>query len=350
MNIPGAYGRHFCPAEIEGFDAAGRPAQATVPLVVVNGKNDGPALLVTGGVHGDEYEGPAAIWHVAREIDPETLRGRVLFVSQLNPPAIQARQRCSPLDELDLNRCFPGETGGVLSYGIANFVASELVPIADVVIDLHAGGSDDEMIPSLMVHHYDDQSLMKGAIELLAAFGAPVGVVIDEDSKQGMFDTYVEAQGKLFGCAELGGAGRLTPETLDISKRGIWNVLAHLDMAKQPEWMISQQQKHRAGLFFGPAHGEAATPISGFYEPIRAVGEKVLKGDVFGLIQNHASPLEDPIEVTAPADGMLFVNCVGGHVHSGDGLGQVIVEARDADHLYDISNQYVSALAKPSDQ
>ena len=44
----------------------GSPINLT--LLVVKGKNSGPTLVVSGGVHGDEYEGPLTIMKLYKEL------------------------------------------------------------------------------------------------------------------------------------------------------------------------------------------------------------------------------------------------------------------------------------------
>ena len=41
-----------------------------MPMTVVNGKESGPSLLITGGVHGGEYPPIEAVIRLARELDP----------------------------------------------------------------------------------------------------------------------------------------------------------------------------------------------------------------------------------------------------------------------------------------
>ncbi len=45
-----------------------------VPIAVIaNGK--GPTVVIEGGNHGDEYEGPIAIGELARDLDPGLIQG-----------------------------------------------------------------------------------------------------------------------------------------------------------------------------------------------------------------------------------------------------------------------------------
>ena len=83
-----------------------------LPLLTVIGAEEGPTLLVLAGVHGDEYEGIAAIPKVFRAIKPLDLRGRLLMAPICNMPAYEAGQRASLIDGLNLARVFPGDADG----------------------------------------------------------------------------------------------------------------------------------------------------------------------------------------------------------------------------------------------
>lgn len=109
-----------------------------VPMFCFKG-GDGPTALLTAGTHGDEYEGQIALWKLARELDYKTLRGRVIILPALNQPAVVAARRNSPLDGGNLNRLFPGDALGGPTAMIAHYVSSELMPLADLSIDLHSG-------------------------------------------------------------------------------------------------------------------------------------------------------------------------------------------------------------------
>src|SRR3954467_11325354 len=103
------------------FDRAGRQAGylraplsrnasgwGTVEIPIILVKNGhGPTVLLTGGVHGDEYEGQIAISRLARELEPAQVRGRVIMIPTVNMPAALNDTRLSPIDDRDLNRCFP---------------------------------------------------------------------------------------------------------------------------------------------------------------------------------------------------------------------------------------------------
>ena len=68
-----------------------------IPISVAK-NGDGPTVLFTGANHGDEYEGPVALWDLAHTINAHELSGRVIIVPGMNYPAFRAGKRTSPID------------------------------------------------------------------------------------------------------------------------------------------------------------------------------------------------------------------------------------------------------------
>src|SRR5262245_34685253 len=88
---------------------AGQGNTVDLPITVVRA-GPGPLVLFTGGNHGDEYEGQIALLKLARELEPTDLvRGGVIIMPMINPPAVDAGTRTSPIDGKNLNRVFPGK-------------------------------------------------------------------------------------------------------------------------------------------------------------------------------------------------------------------------------------------------
>ena len=101
-----------------------------------------PVVTVTAGVHGDEGPWSARALHQMLERTPMSdLVGTLRVVPVSNPLAMEADARCAPLDVLDLNRVFPGNPNGSHTERLAAVLAEHAVTGADVLIDLHGGGS-----------------------------------------------------------------------------------------------------------------------------------------------------------------------------------------------------------------
>ncbi|MCW1247334.1 succinylglutamate desuccinylase/aspartoacylase family protein, partial [Pseudomonas sp. SAICEU22] len=69
-----------------------------IPITVIQ-RGSGPTALLSGGNHGDEYEGPVALSKLAQQLTAEEVSGRVIVVPFMNTPAFHAGRRTSPIDK-----------------------------------------------------------------------------------------------------------------------------------------------------------------------------------------------------------------------------------------------------------
>ena len=56
------------------------------------------------------------------------MSGRIIVVPMANFPAAKAGLRTSPIDELNLNRVFPGDPDGTPTQALAHYIDSVLLP------------------------------------------------------------------------------------------------------------------------------------------------------------------------------------------------------------------------------
>ena len=133
------------------FHSVHSSAYGFIPLPIVVLKNgDGPTALLVSGTHGDEYEGQVALSNLVKSLDPARIHGRVIILPAANYPAAMAGLRTSPIDQGNLNRLFPGDANGTVTQQIAYYIEEELIPMADIVCDLHSGGSSLMYVPSAL--------------------------------------------------------------------------------------------------------------------------------------------------------------------------------------------------------
>ena len=108
-----------------------RSAYGWIPVPVVSIQNgSGPTLVIMAGNHGDEYEGQIAVSNLARDLEAQDIRGRLILLPTANAPAAQAGLRTSPVDDGNLNRLFPGDALGSPSEMIAHYIETVLMPLA----------------------------------------------------------------------------------------------------------------------------------------------------------------------------------------------------------------------------
>jgi len=294
-------------------------AYGTVPIPITAVKQGkGPTILLTGGVHGDEYEGPIALSKLARRLTPEMVQGRVLIVPALNLPAALAGTRLSPMDGLNLNRVFPGEANGSITSMIAHYVSTVLIPMADIVVDLHSGGMTLEYLPTILMHEAEDADWNRRTRAALLAFGAPIALISRELDNAVYLDTVAEKMGKIALSAELGGAGRLSTRTLTVAETGVTNLLQHFGIVKgaapvTPATTRLLQTPDRECYVIAEE--------AGVYEPYFDLGEEVKKGQVMGEIHSLQHRDRQPVTVTAQRSGMLLAKRPLANVSIGDCIG-----------------------------
>ena len=234
------------------LDVAPRPDGSTwrLPFLYVTGHNPGPLLIVTSGVHGDEYEGIEAIPEIFHQIDPQTLSGTLFMIPVCNVPAFETITRSSPIDGLNLARVFPGDATGSITPRIAHLIATKILPNANFYIDLHSGGMTYD-IPTLAGYVHAKDELGIKSFAAAQAFGAPVlwghplplaqGRTLSSAIDLGVPCIYTEAAG--------GGLARA--DDVACFRKGVFNVMKWLGMLKgdpQPTTPTHNTIAHNACL------------------------------------------------------------------------------------------------------
>lgn len=112
---------------------------AVLTIHELAGDAGGPTVGISGSVHGNENAGSQIIRALWPHLRGCRIRGRILLLPVANPRAFAVNKRYTPIDELNLNRQFPGSTSGWYSDHLAAAITREFLEKIDVHIDLHAG-------------------------------------------------------------------------------------------------------------------------------------------------------------------------------------------------------------------
>jgi N-alpha-acetyl-L-2,4-diaminobutyrate deacetylase len=281
----------------------------------------GPTVLLTGGNHGDEYEGPIALMKLIRSLDPAQLTGRVVVIPALNYPAVKAGTRLSPIDGGNMNRSFPGDRDGTVTQMIADFVQRFVLPLCDAVVDIHAGGRMMSFLPTSVIHRLPDAEQMARTVAAAKAFGAPNCLVLEELDAAGMLDTAVEEAGKVFVSTELGGGGTTTVETVRIACDGVHDVLVHLGVLA-----AAPKGSGLTRFLETPDDAFMIADRAGILEVAVEPGQAVRAGTPVAYIHDIDAPVEAPAVYRSPIDGIVVHRHVAGLIGRGDCLSVIAVE------------------------
>ena len=295
-----------------------------IPIcVIANGT--GPTALLTGGNHGDEYEGPIALFDLARTLRSEDVTGRVIIIPALNYPAFQAGTRTSPIDKGNMNRSFPGRPDGSPTQKIADYLTRHLVPLADVALDFHSGGKTLDFLPYAAAHELADKAQEARCFAAVKAFCAPYSMRMLEIDAVGMLDTTVEEMGKTFLTTELGGGGTASARTIAIAKRGVANVLKHAGILRgEPLIGPTQWLDMPSSDCFTFARDE------GLVEFCVDLGAAVARHDVIALVHSTLRTGIAPVAYHAAIDGILAARHVPGLIKAGDCVSVVATVTDDS--------------------
>ncbi|MCM2971999.1 N(2)-acetyl-L-2,4-diaminobutanoate deacetylase DoeB [Larsenimonas suaedae] len=286
-----------------------------IPITVVK-RGDGPTALLTGGNHGDEYEGITALMKLANRLTAEEVSGRVIIVPMMNPPAAEAGRRTSPMDKGNLNRSFPGDPDGGPTRQIADYFTRYLVPMCDVALDLHSGGRTLDILPFAAAHRLEDLEHERACMNAALAFGVQTTIMMFELDAAALYDTVVEAQGKTLVTTELGGGGTSTPGSIELTERGVRNFLIHTGLLEGE----LTEPTHRRFVEMPDASCYVQSEHAGLLEMTCALGGQVRKGEVVARIYDMTRTGAEPVDYRARRDGIVLARRFPAKVAMGDTL------------------------------
>lgn len=294
-----------------------------IPVTVIR-NGSGPTALLTGANHGDEYEGPIALFELARSLQPTDMTGRIIIIPAMNQPAFAAGTRTSPIDRGNMNRSFPGRPDGTVTEKIADYFQRMLLPMADVVLDFHSGGKTLDFLPFCAAHILADKTQAAEAFRLVRAFGAPFSVKMLEIDSVGMYDTAAEDMGKVFVTTELGGGGTASAHTTEIAIRGCRNLLIAAGILRG----VPDTQPTR---WLDMPDGDCFTfsEDAGLIRFCADLGDTVEKGQTIALIYPIGRTGAAPTELKLRRSGIFTARHFPGLVKPGDCVAVVATEIND---------------------
>lgn len=265
-----------------------------LPVLVVRGAAPGKTLLATAGVHGDEFEGMAAIRRLHEALDPQRLAGTFVGIPVANPPAFEAGLRTNPDDRLDLARVFPGDPSGTVTEQLAHALTHRFLRHADLYCDLHSAGQFYAM-PPLAGYQLRPEPLRSVQRQAARLFGLPLVW-----GTPGLPGRSLSAAGEL-GVpalyAEITGEGRCRPADAERYVFGLEQLAAFLGMTgqvpepREPEWFVEDD---RPGAGFLQVENRAL--VGGFFEPQVGLWQAVEPGQPLGVVRDALGSVRQTVQ------------------------------------------------------
>ena len=277
-----------------------------VPIIVSRGKEDGPCLLLIGGIHGDETNGVEIVRQIVASGLNKPVKGAVICIPLLNVFGFLSGTREFP-DGRDLNRMFPGSNKGSLASKFAYHLMTNVIPKVDYCIDYHTGGAQRFNYSQVRINGTDEETL-----NLAKVFGSPY--IVFSKSKEKTFRNTMVDLGKKVLLFEGGKSLNLDKTVTKIGIQGAVNVMHHLGMrdfstkistTENPPIVIKTSKWIRA-------------KHSGMYRSYIRVGQKVEKGAKLGSISDPFGDFERIFK--NPQEGYVLNSNHAPVVNQGDAL------------------------------
>jgi len=277
-----------------------------VPITVVRGGDRGDTgIAVIGGTHGNEYEGQIAVKDLCRSLSAEEVRGLVILLPQLSESACCAGTRVSPLDGVNMNRAFPGDARGSISYRIAHFIKTAVFPRVRVVIDIHSGGREAVFPLCTSFHKLPDAAQFAEISQAARLFNTPFLFVYSRQMGSGLLTDEAEDEGRIAIGGEFGSGDGVNPEGVRHAYEGSLNVMRHYGVLPGPVCPIGRRERQR--LIQAPnLEDYRPCPRDGIWEPLVAPGADVERGQLLGRLHDFSDHSAPPLEIHAHRAGVLI--------------------------------------------
>jgi hypothetical protein len=263
-----------------------------IPVIIERSKVDGPTVLFSACLHGDEINGTEIVRQIIRKKINKPKRGTIICIPIINIFGFINQTREFP-DKRDLNRVFPGSKNGSLASRFAHFLVTEIIPKVDYAIDFHAGGASRFNAPQIRI--VPNNLELK---ELATIFNAPFTLYSKNIS--GSFRNACTKTGVKMLLFEGGKSLDLNEMVTQEGVEGTMRFLKHLDMLNPKKELTVFGEKT---IFIEKSNWIRAN-FSGMFHGLVKIGSFVKKGDLLAMISDPYGKVEHKLK--APNDGYII--------------------------------------------
>jgi uncharacterized protein len=253
-----------------------------VSVTVAKGARPGKRAVLVSGVHGDEMSSVHTVQTVMNQLEPATMAGTVMAVTDVSRPAMESMQRRWPnsgrgMDLIDMNREWPGnENGATAPSRHAGLLFNRLLrPNADLAIDFHTGTTGFDVTAFNIAGM--DVPEVKAMVELY-----PVGQIFDNHVYPGVLHNAFMDVGIPSFTPEIGAARVLDLTMISLFVEGTMNVLKHHGILAGPMGRTGKDVK----VFVGNSAVPILATAGGLVEHLVKLNDKVEAGQKVAIQRN----------------------------------------------------------------
>lgn len=261
-------------------------------------KNTKRISIVTG-THGDELNGQYVCYKLIEKINaqPENLAGIVDVYPSINPLGIDTGSRGIPLNDLDMNRVFPGTDSGAMAEHVAYKITQDIIG-SDMCVDVHSSNIFIKEVPQVRLNPENYDMLLPYAklmnADIIWALSSAVYLEASLANCLNMF-------GVPSLVVEMGAGSKITRRYARQTLTGILRVMKEMGI-----WLGDVPPVREPRIAAPGAVTTIHATRSGlFILEVEHIGVNITKGAHIGKI---VSPLTGEIleEIIAPKDGYLL--------------------------------------------
>jgi hypothetical protein len=290
----------------------------SVPIIVERGKQEGPCVLLTAGIHGDEVNGVEIVRQIIANGYNKPEKGTVICIPVINVFGFLSQKREFP-DGRDLNRLFPGAKRGSLASRFAYHVMNAILPHVDYCIDFHTGGGARFNYSQIRLDAKDRETL-----ELAKVFGTKF--VIDAENRDKSFRSTLSKKGKKVLLFEGGKSLDLDRRVTQVGIEGTLRVMQHLGLRDFSKELVPSKLSEKDEPILVKSSTWIRAKHSGMFRTKIKLGSQVSKGAKIGSISDPYGDFE--ADVLATNDGYIIAANHAPIVNQGDALIHITTETK----------------------
>ena len=290
-----------------------------VPVVSIKG-GEGPKIVVMAGNHGDEYEGQIIVQQLINTLEADDINGQLILLPMANFPAAQAGMRTSPIDQVNMNRVFPGDPLGSTTQVMANFIETVVLSGADYFIDIHSGGQSLEYLPLAMANIEGDAAHQQRLKDMLDSLALTYTMLFGDDDQSWFSAAGAFRQGACAVTVELGGSGRINSKYRTTFQRALLRFFAAVKLYS----LEVEGAKQTTQYVESSANQQVFSYENGLFEPLVSLGDNVEKGQLLAYIHHPETPLAKATEILSSSDGAVICQRAMAPTQRGDCLFELV--------------------------
>ncbi|WP_291286107.1 succinylglutamate desuccinylase/aspartoacylase family protein [Flavobacterium sp.] len=277
-----------------------------IPVIVRRSKIEGPVVLFSAGIHGDEINGVEVVRQIISKKINRPSRGTIICIPIINMYGFVNKSREFP-DGRDLNRVFPGSKKGSLASRFAYHIVAEILPIIDYAVDFHAGGASRFNAPQIRITQNNPE------LKTLAdVFNAPF--TLYSKNINGSFRNTCEKANVKMLLFEGGKSLDINDFVANEGVKGAKRLLHYLKMLDSKQLVEIEDEP---SIYIKNSVWLRAK-CSGLLHDYNRIGRFVTKGTILAIITDPFGKFEQ--KVKAPHDGFVINANHSPIVYEGDAI------------------------------